>query len=77
MNPEITLGKITSATEDLTGLHQITGGSLHPRVERKPVAAGSLQRKSDPVIRGTTLWLENRRPAFQIFDHDIKPAVVE
>ena len=39
VNPEITLGKITSATEDLTGLHQITGGGFHPRVERKPVAA--------------------------------------
>src|SRR5258708_21913614 len=57
---EIILGKITSATQHLTRLHYIPGGNFHPRIEREPVALGSLQCKADPVICGPTLRLENR-----------------
>jgi hypothetical protein len=69
MNAKIVLRKITSATQNFAGLHQVTGGGFHPRVERQPVPLASLQRKADPVIRRTTLWLENHGPAFKIFDH--------
>ena len=52
MNAKIVLGKITSAAQHLTGLHQIYRRLLSPARSKQAGCSSFHQCEADPVIRG-------------------------
>src|SRR6202795_5251445 len=77
VNAQIVLRKVTSATQNLAQLQQLSGGGPDARIQSQPIALDAFQLKADPMVLRASFGTQDHGRAYQVFNDGFHSSIVE